>query len=124
MGRNPYANSILCTYEIQVWREEFAGAEVKKLRTVLRKFSNGTMAPAFEKRRFYSRGPDFYVGNQMGLNRDDIQFIVDNAPKILETLVIGADTLAEMTQSEKIMPDGRVMLDGKIYDMDKFYPKK
>jgi hypothetical protein len=122
--RNPYANSILCTYEIEVWRKETSGAEVKKLRTVQRKFSNGTASRVFEKRKFYARGPDFYVGSQMGLNIADINFIVENAPAIVKTLEMDGNTLSEMTQSEKIMPDGRVMLDGKIYDIDKFYPKK
>jgi len=124
MPRNPYANTIVATYVIKKWRETESGAEVKTLRTVLRKYGNGTKATGFEKRKFWGREGHWFVGNQMTLNAEDIQFIMDHGNEILETLDMSEDTLDKLTRSEEVLPNGQVKLDGKIYDIDKFYPKK
>lgn len=124
MARHPYANSIVATYEIKVWNQTNAGAEVKKTRTVLRKFANGTASLGYEKRKFYGRGGEWMVGSSMALNHEDIEFIRDHANEILDTLTSDKDTLKRMTDSERLLENGKVELDGKIYDIDKFYPNK
>ena len=124
MARNPYANSIIANYEIKVWRNRQSGAENEKLRTVMRKFGNGTSSINFEKRKFYYREGEYFCGSAKSLNREDIEFIRDHANEILETLITDKDTLKRMTDSERLLENGQVELDGKVYDIDKFYPKK
>lgn len=124
MARNPYANSIIVTYEVKVYVKDEAGNEIKKLRVAHRKFGNGTESRVLEKRKFYFRDGNYYVGNAMGFNAEDVKFIGENWQTILKDLDMTADTLRDMTQSERDLPDGKVFFNGKIYDADKFYPRQ